>query len=306
MKFILISALVLAQTCSFGQDSGGAILKAQDFDNENKPAEALAEYKKALEIEQIDGNVLYNAARVAAQTGDKTLAFKYLHLAVKQCFINIHALKSSKSLLPLQHDKRWQPLMQAAQRKLNQTDTVLQQRLIDIQQNEQNTYMNLHRIARKYGYESDTAKRLSQQALEQSHLNSVQVSAILDKYGWLGADQIGEWATRGLWLVIQHADGDLKAQQKYLPLLRATVKRGQASKHYLALLEDRVAVNEGRKQLYGSQMHRDSITLISHVSPIAEPESVDKRRAKMGLEPLSVYLKEHGVEWTEQEYPKQK
>lgn len=306
MKFILISALVLAQTCSFGQDYGGAILKAQGFDNENKPAEALAEYKKAFKIEQIDGSDLYNAARVAAQTGDKTLAFKYLHLAVKQCFINIGALKSSKSLLPLQQDKRWQPLMQAAQRKLNQTDTVLQQQLIDIQQLDQNQHILARRIAQTYGYNSDTVKKVWKQIEHQNRLNVVQVSAILDKYGWLGADQIGEWATRGIWLVIQHADGDLKAQQKYLPLLRATVKRGQASKEYLALLEDKVAVNEGRKQLYGSQMYRDSITLISHVSPIADPESVDKRRAKMGLEPLSAYLKANGVEWTEQEYPKQK
>jgi hypothetical protein len=306
MKFILISALVLAQTCSFGQDYGGAILKAQDFDNENKPAEALAEYKKAFKIEQIDGLDLYTGACIAAKIGDKTLAFKWLHLSIKQCYAKMDDLKSNKLFHSLQQDKRWQPLLRAAQQKWNQIDTVLQQQLIDIQQMDQNQHIQARRIAQTYGYNSDTVKKVWQQFKHQDSLNFVQVSAILDKYGWLGADQIGAWATKGLWLVIQHADGNLKAQQKYLPLLRATAKRGQASKEYLALLEDKVAVNEGRKQLYGSQMYRDSITQISHVSPIAEPESVDKRRAKMGLEPLSVYLKENGVEWTEQEYPKQK
>ncbi len=294
MKFLFILTMLVAQTCLWGQDYMGAITQAQDLDNANKPIEALAAYQKALEIDAIDGEDWYNAARLAAKTGHKTWAFQYLHRATQQCFTDIDHLKSHPSFLPLQSDRRWKPLLHAMQQKLNQTDTVLRQQLIDIQQIDQNGHIHVREINRKYGYDSDSAKIAIQQLQHQDSLNLIQVTTILDKYGWLGADQIGAWATQGLYLVIQHSN--LPVRKKYLPLFQATVQRKQAHKANLAHLEDRIAVEEGRRQEYGTQAYRDSITLRLHLYPIAEPKSVDKRRAKMGLEPLSVYLKASGIE----------
>ncbi|MEN9611098.1 MAG: hypothetical protein RLZZ628_1912 [Bacteroidota bacterium] len=304
MKFLFISALVFWQNFVFGQDHMGFIKGAEAFFEQKNYVEALTAYKKAFKISQIDGNDFYRGACAAARTGDKTLAFKWLHLAVKQCFLNIEALKSSESLQPLQQDKRWQPLLRTMQQKLNQTDTLLQTQLIDIQQNDQNNRIHLSRISKKYGYDSDTVKHFSHQMEYEDSLNLIQVRAVLDKYGWLGADQIGSLAVDGLWRIIQHST--LPVQQKYLPLLRATARRKQASMEHLALLEDKVAVREGRKQWYGTQFRYDPIMKISHLEPLDAPELVDKRRATMGMEPLSATLKENGVKCTAQEYPKQK
>ncbi len=61
-----------------------------------------------------------------------------------------------------------------------------------------------------------------------------------------------------LFLVIQHAN--LKTQEEYLPVMRESVNNGQAAPQYLAMLEDKVLVKQGKKQMYGSQIETDKDT----------------------------------------------
>ena len=122
-------------------------------------------------------------------------------------------------------------------------------------------------------------------------MNLIKVSAIIDKYGWLGPVEIGDDANSTLFLVIQHAD--LKTQEKYLPLMRTAVKNGKAKARNLALLEDRVALREGGKQLYGTQVFQNVITKQCFVLPLADPDRLDIKRAEIGLQPLAAYLKDN-------------
>ena len=134
-------------------------------------------------------------------------------------------------------------------------------------------------------------------------INLLQVRAILDKWGWLGANKIGTSGMETLFAVIQHSD--LATQEQYLPLMREAVKAGNAEWSNLALLEDRVLISQGKKQLYGSQLSRDPKTGEKYVSPLANPDQVDKRRAGMGLEPLADYLKQFDLTWNLKAYKKE-
>jgi hypothetical protein len=138
------------------------------------------------------------------------------------------------------------------------------------------------------------------------HIDSVnlkKVKAILDQYGWVGPKVVGGQASQALFLVIQHSD--LASQQKYLPLMREAVKRGDAMGSALALLEDRVALGEGRKQTYGSQIGRDEKSGKFYVLPLEDPDHVDERREKVGLGKLADYVKRWDIEWNVEEYKKQ-
>lgn len=95
--------------------------------------------------------------------------------------------------------------------------------------------------------------------------------------------------------VIQHSD--LETREKYLPMLREAVKNGKALSMHLALLEDRVALGQGKKQIYGSQIHRDQKTGQWFVAPIEDEKNVNTRRASVGLEPLEVYLKHWNIDY---------
>ena len=57
---------------------------------------------------------------------------------------------------------------------------------------------------------------------------------------------------RKAWLLVQHADADVKFQRRCLDLM-ARLPKGEVSISNLAYLTDRVLLAEGKKQLYGTQ-----------------------------------------------------
>jgi hypothetical protein len=132
--------------------------------------------------------------------------------------------------------------------------------------------------------------------------NLIQVESILKKFGWLGHDKIGSQANTTLFMVIQHSN--LSVQEKYLPLIKEAVKNGNANAKNLALLEDRVAVFQGKMQNYGSQIFWSKVTNAYFILPLADPDNVDKRRAEVGLQTLSEYVSKWSIKWNVEEYKK--
>ena len=79
--------------------------------------------------------------------------------------------------------------------------------------------------------------------------------------------------------------------------MREAVNKGNANASSLALLEDRVALGQGKRQIYGSQVHTDRETKEMYVAPLVDPENVDKRRAEVGLGPLADYVGHWDLVW---------
>lgn len=161
---------------------------------------------------------------------------------------------------------------------------------------------HLDSVINKFGLQSKEMHSLIVLMNKTDSINLVKVKTILDKYGWLGADSIGKQGNYTLFLVIQH--GDQTTQEKYLPMLKEAVKNGKAKGSFLALMEDRVLLGQGKKQIYGSQIGMDNETQLYYVSPLDDPNNVDKRRASVGLEPLSEYVKSWQIIWNIEQYKK--
>ena len=133
---------------------------------------------------------------------------------------------------------------------------------------------------------------------QKDSINLIKVTKILNQYGWLGPQDVGFNGSMALFLVIQHAD--LKTQQKYLPMIKKAEKEGKTLSSNLAILQDRIAMREGKKQIYGSQGFKDKTTGISYTYPMINPDKLDKRRKSMGLKPM----KEYDGEWDLNQYKK--
>lgn len=151
-----------------------------------------------------------------------------------------------------------------------------------------------------HGNDRQKVKELWQTIHFNDSVNRLKVLPIIDKYGWLSPAEVGDQASTTLFLVIQHADKG--TQIKYLPIMREAVKLGKASASSLALLEDRVALKQGKKQVYGSQVFSDPRTGESYVFPLLDPDNVDMRRKEVGLESLESYLKNFDMTWDLQKY----
>ena len=117
--------------------------------------------------------------------------------------------------------------------------------------------------------------------------NTRWLADLLASRGWPGRTLVGEEAAQAAWLLAQHADQDPIQQRAFLDALRAAVAHGEASAVHLAYLEDRVRVNAGQSQLYGTQFIVTGGTLGPH--PIEDPGRLDERRAQAGLEPFADY-----------------
>jgi hypothetical protein len=206
----------------------------------------------------------------------------------------------------LHADKRWGDIIKRIKENKFKTAPNLNYTLIEILDTvyyyDQRDRWEIDEIEKKYGWESNEMKNLWKNIVKYDSLNLVKVTNILDEYGWLGTESIGIEGNSALFLVIQHAN--IKTQEKYLPMMRDAVNKGNARAGSLALLEDRVALRQGKKQIYGSQISRDNKTGKYYVMPLDDPDNVDKRREKVGLGPLKEYVSEWGIIWDAEEYKK--
>lgn len=117
--------------------------------------------------------------------------------------------------------------------------------------------------------------------------NSAELKHIILRIGWPTASKVGEEASEGAWLLVQHADHDVAFQKYCLHLMTAADVPGRQ----IAYLYDRICVNEGQPQYFGTQFITNDYGAYGP-QPIELPELVDERRQALGLEPLAEYKKD--------------
>ncbi|MGZ4036749.1 MAG: DUF6624 domain-containing protein, partial [Bacteroidia bacterium] len=231
--------------------------------------------------------------------------FNLFRLTEKLMYSDYRRVTNDPDLDPLHKDKRWtlllEKLLANKEKKEEGYNKKLVTELDSIYQEDQKYRLQMDEIGKKYGWQSKEMIFLWGIARTKDSINLIKVKAILDTYGWLGPEVVGQQGNTTLFLVIQHSDQ--KTQEKYLPMMREAVKNKKASPSSLALLEDRVALGQGKKQIYGSQIGRDANDK-QYVLPLEDPDNVDKRRAEVGLQPLQEYVSHWGIKWNAEEYKK--
>jgi len=127
--------------------------------------------------------------------------------------------------------------------------------------------------------------------------NLQKLDSVVQVNGWPKKTEVGEKAGTAAFLIIQHADFD--TQKRYFPQLRSAAKKGEALKRHLALLIDRIRIQQNKKQIYGSQVHFDFERNKYYIDyeNIKNPARINKRREKMGLNRIEEYLKTWNIEW---------
>jgi hypothetical protein len=123
--------------------------------------------------------------------------------------------------------------------------------------------------------------------------NQVQIKSLIAKYGWMGKSMIGNY-NQVLYLVLQHAD--LATQINYFPMLQQSVEEGESNIIDMVMMQDRILMREGKKQMYGSQVVFTT-TGEPAFYPIEDEKNVNTRREKVGLMPIEEYAKHFGIDY---------
>ena len=143
-------------------------------------------------------------------------------------------------------------------------------------------------LERKHGENSPEVSEAwsKQNAIDAQNIRRLE--EIITQHGWPGSRRLGGKAANAAFPILQHSD--LSYQKRYLPLARDAAAKGDMPPSSLALLEDRIRLREGQKQICGSQVTKNAADEWEPL-PLDDEANVDALRARIGLPPISDYLK---------------
>lgn len=109
-------------------------------------------------------------------------------------------------------------------------------------------YAGIPPIELKEKYGNEKAWEIFQKKRDSVAIdNQTKAKELFKKYGFVGTKSFSKSASENFWIIIQHADNDIKLQEKILKVMSKEIKKNNANKSQYAMLEDRVNVNKGKK-----------------------------------------------------------
>ncbi len=286
---------------SFGQQL--PTTKADSLRDEGNLKLAIEEYSNRYKKDSTDIKNTYNYACALALDRQFEEAFYYLNIASIKDSSN-YALNDPDFYFLIE-DERWEKFKNRQIEKLEAKHGKLE----NLELSKELWTMGL--VDQAFYYHTSVARKTKgspfipalwelKKILNKENLTRLE--EIIERHGWPKKSIVGRRAANTAFLIIQHSE--LATQKKYLPLLKEAANNGEAKLSSLALLTDRVNLEEGNFQIYGSQIGGDPNTGEGYVFPLKDPENVDKRRAEVGLMPLEKYTSYFGIKWDLEEYKK--
>lgn len=142
---------------------------------------------------------------------------------------------------------------------------------------------------------ADLTEQLAWRQLTARHGDRLR--ALLEEHGrWPVPDEVGEEASTAAWLVAQHADRQLEVQRLAVRLLEEALAAGTAGpegRRHLAFLRDRLHVNAGLPQKYGTQIQGVTSDGAPIPWPVEDERMLDTHRARVGIPPFAAYTRAH-------------
>ena len=117
-----------------------------------------------------------------------------------------------------------------------------------------------------------------------------RLEEIFEESGFPGYDLVGKDGSTDFWLMVQHSDHVPDFQAKVLSQMKAQVDKGNADPANYGLLVDRVNLNTGKPQIYGTQVAYRAGICQAYSQDLADSANVNQRRKSIGLPPLEEYL----------------
>lgn len=127
---------------------------------------------------------------------------------------------------------------------------------------------------------------IRQQIAPIDEANLKALLEMLPAEGWFTISAYGREAAEAAFHIVQHSD--VEQWRRFVPVLEPLAARGEVEGSAFALMFDRLALNEGRPQRYGSQFKCVGGRFELH--PLEDPGRVNELRRQAGMPPLEQYL----------------
>lgn len=180
---------------------------------------------------------------------------------------------------------------QAQQNTANDIDKLL----CELGKQDQQVRLNLNRVVQQ-GI-ADSIIIYAEMQAQINFTNQQQVKQII-KSGI--PDSLSTEAYNALFLIIDHAD--IRFQKHHFNTLNNLSKKGYIKPSNMATLQDRMLMQQNKKQIYGTQtvtkpivITNDSTTIqmTNYVWPVKHPTELESRRSKVGLSTMQQQKESH-------------
>jgi hypothetical protein len=238
----------------------------------------------------------YNAACSWALAGYADSAFYNLErVANKGLYYDPKRLSSDEDLKSLHTDQRWQPLIDQMTKNKEKAEAGLNMQLIrilDSMETEDQKWRNYSTLLDNGQVPKDSIpmKEVIHRMILADSLNYPLLKNIFSKYGFPNYDIVGQNGSQNFWLLVQHQDNHPAFQDSVLTKMKEEVDHGKASAVNYAYLIDRVKVNTGQQQIYGTQMQMNSDTTSFIPKPVINPDHLNERRKSVGMPSEENYI----------------
>jgi hypothetical protein len=203
-------------------------------------------------------------------------------------------ISKDTSLDFLRSDPRWNKLLEHVKQNKGKKEAHLDKPLLRLLDSLVEQDQKWREYSRKYengelGDDTISITSIRRNWKRVDSLNNREVRRIFQRYGYLNFDRVGEEGSNNFWLLVQHQDAYPQFQDSVLAEMKKEVDRKKASAINYAYLLDRVKVNTGQQQVYGTQMRINADFTSWEPNPLIEPEKVNERRKSVGLGTIEEY-----------------
>ncbi|MEO1052965.1 MAG: DUF6624 domain-containing protein [Bacteroidota bacterium] len=115
--------------------------------------------------------------------------------------------------------------------------------------------------------------------------NQARLKAIFGQCGW--PNELSEEAHQAVFLILQHSDDSL--MRAHFPRLTDMRDKGYISASDWGTMLDRLLMNEGKPQKYGTQSFADKDN-VNLIWPVANADSLEVWRKTIGLPDMETYI----------------
>ncbi|TDP03320.1 DUF6624 domain-containing protein [Flavobacterium sp. 245] len=275
------------------------IAEASLFHLQKDYKNAILTFEKAFLLQKPDALNAYKTAGVFALDKNKNEALKYLNIALDKGWTETDALLIDPYFDFLRTDfpEEWKLIEKRAILNEEHYSKTLKFPALRKQINLMTIQDQKLRFIKSQTKDPIQIKALNKEINALDHKNLTEAKEIIKKYNWPKISEIGKDGQNNFWLIVQHADQDIRFQKMALAKMEKLVGTKEIDLENYAFLYDRVQCNLNYKQTYGTQVNWTKNGKASSFRPIIKEDSADKRRADFGLLPLKIYALNYGFQY---------
>ena len=255
-------------------------------------------YTKAFKINHWKSNSInrYNAACSWSRAGVKDSAFLNLErIVTRDHYSQYNQIINDTDLASLHDDRRWESLINKVKQNKAAKESKFDKKLMSTLDSLTAQDQKARKQISLYRNGTTDQKKTVDDSLWHSinktdSLNYFLVKEIFQKYGYPNYDLVGTKGSNDFWLLVQHQDRYPQFQEEVLVKMKMEVDRGKADGIDYAYLVDRVKVNTGQLQIYGTQMKYNSDTTSFEPKPVVDPQKLNERRKSVNLSTIEDYV----------------